>query len=144
MPLFIHSATETPRVFFSSVITYVWYFVIFSTSLLKFSLCSSILFSKLVSIFMAIALNSLSGRLLISTSLRSFFLGSALFFGLESVFSFCLSLCVYLYALGTIATSFSLEVVGLYKSCFMWPKNTVFLGYRPRPSMDIPHVGCMS
>ena len=42
-------------VFFSSD----WFFLIFYNSLLKFSLCSSILLLSLVSIFMTIALNSL-------------------------------------------------------------------------------------
>ena len=44
-------------------------FFIFSNSLLKFSLCSSVLLLSLVSILMTIALNSLSGKLLLSISL---------------------------------------------------------------------------
>ena len=57
--------------FFNSV-TSIWYFFIFSISLLKFSLCSSILFPSLVRIFITITFNSLSGQVLISASLRFF------------------------------------------------------------------------
>ena len=46
-----------------------------SMSLLKFSLCSSIFLLSSVSIFQAIALNTLSDKLLISISLRIFFWG---------------------------------------------------------------------
>lgn len=47
-------------VFFSSFITSVLYFI-FSTSLLKFSLCSSVLLPSYLSIFMITALNSFLG-----------------------------------------------------------------------------------
>lgn len=75
--------------------------------------------------FTTIALNSLSGRLLLSISLRSFFCDLLWFFGLESFFSFCLSLCVYLYSLGITVNSFSLEVVGLCKSVSCGPQNSL-------------------
>ena len=58
--------------FFSSVIvlfncvTYVWFFLIFPTSLLKFSLSSCIVLLILVSTFMTIILNSLLGKLCVS------------------------------------------------------------------------------
>ena len=54
--------------FFNSVVVFFssdWLFFIFSNSLLKFSLCSSILFLSSVSFLIAIALNSLSGKLCI-------------------------------------------------------------------------------
>lgn len=71
------------------------YFLLFSISLLKFSLCSS----SLVSIFKIIILNSLSGRLVTSVSLRSFFLRFHLVLLFEThscVSSFCLTLCLFL------------------------------------------------
>ena len=64
---FLNSIT----VFLNSV-TSIWYFLIFSISLLKFSLCSSILFPSLVRIFMTSTFNSLSGKVLNSASLRFF------------------------------------------------------------------------
>ena len=48
---------------------YDWSFFTFSSSLLKFSLCSSILFLNWVSLLTADALNSVSGKLCISASL---------------------------------------------------------------------------
>ena len=45
----------------------------FSSTLLKFSLCSSLLFPSSISILITIALNSLSGELFISVSLGLFF-----------------------------------------------------------------------
>ena len=56
-------------VFFISVTVFFsfdWFFYIFSSSLLKFSLCSSILFPSSISILITIALNYLSGKLFIS------------------------------------------------------------------------------
>ena len=54
---------------FSSVAS-IWQFLIFSISLLKFSLCSSILLPSSASFFMTITLNPLSTKLFISISLR--------------------------------------------------------------------------
>ena len=54
---------------FSSVAS-IWQFLIFPISLLKFSLCSSILLPSSASFFMTITLNSLSTKLFISISLR--------------------------------------------------------------------------
>ena len=58
-------------VFFSSMIS-VYYFLIFSVSLFRFSLYSCIVLQTSVSIFMTIISNSLSGKLLVFISLRSF------------------------------------------------------------------------
>ena len=66
----------TLLLFFSSVIVCfssvasIWQFLIFPISLLKFSLCSSILLPSSASFFMTITLNSLSTKLFISISLR--------------------------------------------------------------------------
>ena len=74
----IHPSTSSGQllnpssIVFSSVITSVWYFLIFSIALLKFLLCSFIILPSLVGIFMIITLNYLSGRLLIFISLMSF------------------------------------------------------------------------
>lgn len=56
--------------FFSSMVS-VSYFLIFSISLLNFSLCSCIVLLTLVSIFMTIILNFLSGKSCYSISLGS-------------------------------------------------------------------------
>ena len=53
-------------------VTSVCCFLIFSVSLLKFSLCSSTLHFSLVNIFISITWNSLSDKLLIFVSLRVF------------------------------------------------------------------------
>ena len=78
-------------VFFSSD----WFFFIFSNSLLKFSLCSSILFPNSISILITNALKSLTGKLFISVLL--FFQGFSLALSIEassSVFSFYLTFSV--------------------------------------------------
>ena len=68
--LLIHSSVSSnlllilSSVLFISFFSYDWFFLIFSTSLFKVSLSSSILLS-LVSIFMTISLNSLSSKLLV-------------------------------------------------------------------------------
>ena len=94
-------------------------FLYFFNSLLKFSLCSSILLLSSVSTFMTIILNSLPDKLLIFISLRFFFPNVLFFllFGAYFVSSFCLILCVCFYILGKTATSISLEVVTL---CRWW------------------------
>ena len=56
------------NVFFISGIEYFisdWVFVMFPSSLLKFSLCSFILFSNSVNVFIANALNSVSDKLFV-------------------------------------------------------------------------------
>lgn len=62
-------------VFFISVIVFFifdWLFYVFSSSLLKFPLGSSSLFSSSISIFITNALNSLSGKLFIPVSSGAF------------------------------------------------------------------------
>ena len=59
-------------------------FLLYIFSLLNFSLCSSILLLSLLSIFVIFTLNSLSGRLLIST-LLTFFWGFVLFLTLDCI-----------------------------------------------------------
>ena len=88
------------NVFFISVIVFFssdWFFFVFSSYFLKFSWCSSILFSTSSNFLTIIALNSLSSKLFISVSL-AFFRGVwFLFFCLKrysSVFSFCLNFCL--------------------------------------------------
>ena len=70
-------------VFFISVIVFFssgWCFFIFSTSLIKFSLCSPILFLNSASIFINNTLNSSSGKFFISVSLVVFSRGFLLLF----------------------------------------------------------------
>ena len=67
-------------------------FFIFSTSLLKFSLCSPVLFPNSVNIFIINAFTFLSGKIFISVSL--YFQGFSLALSIESfssAFSFCLT-----------------------------------------------------
>ena len=69
-------------VFFISVIVFLisdWFYFIFSSSVLKFSLCSLILFPSSVSILITNALNSLYGTLFIFVSLH--FSGSCSYIG---------------------------------------------------------------
>ena len=73
------------------------FFFIFSSSSLKFPLCSSILFPSSVSILINNAFNSFYGKLFTSVSLGVFFSGFfSLFFHLKQipVFSFCLTFSV--------------------------------------------------
>ena len=77
------------QLLFSSVLTSS--FFIFSSSLLKFLLCSSILYPNSVSILIVNALSSLCGQLFISVLL--FFQGFSFDLSIETnspVFSFCL------------------------------------------------------
>ena len=96
---FIHSSVSPSLmlillVYFSLQLLYsstLVLFFTFSSSLLKFSLCSYILFPSSVSI-LVIDLNSFSGKLFTSLSL-GFFSGFFLFLSFETyspVFSFCL------------------------------------------------------
>lgn len=96
-----HLLWNPSNVLFSSVtavsgsMAYVWYSLVFSISLLKFPLCSSILPIQ-VSFFLTITLNSLSGKLLIFVSLKFFSeVGFFFSFRLEHVLLFILldSLC---------------------------------------------------
>ena len=54
----IQSPVEFLQCIFSSVIAYVWYFLIFNVSLLKFSLYSSVLLPSSVSTLLTITLNA--------------------------------------------------------------------------------------
>ena len=99
---------------------------------MNFLLCSSILLSRPASIFMTIILNSLSDKLLLCTTLRTFLGGSSLvlWFGKHSsVSSFCLSLSVCLY-IQKIALLLSFEGPILCRSHYMLPGNTIFPGYK--------------
>ena len=86
---------------FISVIVFLsfdWFFSIFSSSLLKFSLCSYILFPNSVSVLITNALNFLSGKLFIFISLCIFF--QVFFLALSIETNFCLLillnfLCLY-------------------------------------------------
>ena len=94
--LILYSASSSlllnpSRLFFSSVVvivsfkTSVWYCLTFFYLLVEFLLCSFILLLNSEIIFMAITLNCLSGKLLISLSLISFFWSFILFFHLERI-----------------------------------------------------------
>ena len=102
-------------VFFSSVIS-VWYFLIFSILLLKFSLCSYIVLLTSVSIFTTLILNSLSGITHLHF-IKAFFWGFIVFFSLEHIFLSFFTLCVGFYKLHKIPTSPSLAGVA---SCRRW------------------------
>lgn len=67
--------------FYSSIESFIseWVCFVFSSSLLKFSLCTFILFPNSVSIIFSSALNSLSGNLFISVSLFFFMVFLSLF-----------------------------------------------------------------
>ena len=91
-----------------------------SSYLLKFSLCSSILFFTLVRILTTIVLNSLSGKLPISISWRSASEVFILYFCLEIIFLFLhfpWFFCVSFYAIDKTATSPRQEGVVL---CRRW------------------------
>lgn len=109
----------TINMFFSSMVS-VSYFLIFSISLLNFSLCSCIVLLTLVSIFMTIILNFLSGKLCYSISLGSvsgdLFSFLFLFFGtslLDSWFSLTLSIDAYM--LNKAGTSPNLHGLASYR-----------------------------
>ena len=112
-------------------------FLIIFSIILRFSLCSSILLLRSVNIFMTDTLNSLSGKLLIFVSLKSFsgdFLCSL-------VWNQSLSLLI-------LPTYVCLSLTGKMKKwsccrCFTWFRNKISLATRARHSMDIPYVGCM-
>ena len=92
----------------------------FLSSFLKFSLCSSILSSNLVSIPITNALNSLYIKLFIAVLLVVFFRVFLLFFQLKqsSFFSFCLTFSVSV-ILGETFTYSDLEGVSLCGSISM-------------------------
>lgn len=97
--------------------------LIFSVSLLKFSLSSSILLPSSMRVFMSLTLNSLSGKLLIFTLFNSFpeVLSYSFFWQLFFVFSLFLTLFVCFYVLGISATPPSLERVALCRRCPVGP-----------------------
>ena len=77
-----------PSVFFISVIVFFsshFYMYIFSISMLKCSLCSSILFLNSVHVFITTVLNSLSSKMFISVSLFVFFRDFLLLFQLRPI-----------------------------------------------------------
>ena len=86
-----------------------WLFLIFSISLLRFSLSSSIFLLSLISIFRTTLLNFVSSKLLISVLLSS----SSRVLTYSSVSSFCLILCFYFYVLGRSVMFLSLGEVAL-------------------------------
>ena len=109
-----------PPVYFPLQLLYssplILFFLIVSDSLLRSSLCSSILHPSLGIIFMIISLNYVSDNLLISLLWGLLMRGCLLSFGkCFSVSSFCWALCVCFYALGRKATCLSLEEVVLYR-----------------------------
>ena len=109
-----------PPVYFPLQLLYssplILFFLIVSDSLLRSSLCSSILHPSLGIIFMIISLNCVSDNLLISLLWGLLMRGCLLSFGkCFSVSSFCWALCVCFYALGRKATCLSLEEVVLYR-----------------------------
>ena len=107
--------------FISSIVFFTsdWLFFIFSNSLLKFSLSSSLLLPRSVSTLMTISLYSLSGRLFMSVSFSSFsgFCPFPLFGTYSFVSSFCFFLCAYIYVLGRSPTSPNLRQAALFKRC---------------------------
>ena len=103
-------------VFFISVIVFFifdWLFYEISSSLLKFPLGSSTLFSSSISIFITNALNSWSGKLFIPVSSGAFsgFSLIILFKVNSCIFPFCL---IFSKKLGEIVTYSSLERASLY------------------------------
>ena len=107
-----------PSVFFILFFSYDWFFLMFSTSLLKASLCSSILLS-LVSIFMTISLNSLSSKLLVCFNrfvLEFHFV--LLFRTYPSASSCCLTLSDCFNELGKTGTSPGFISMDLHKGIF--------------------------
>lgn len=118
MPKSIYCIFQFSYGFFSPV-TSSWCFLIFSISLLKLSLWSSIFLLSLLTIFVAITLKSLSDKLFISISWRFFlkFHLVLLFWNIASVSSFCLTSCVGLCALDKTASSPRPEGVA---SCRRW------------------------
>lgn len=118
--------------------------LLFSISPSRFSLCTSIIFLRLVSHFMTITFNYLSCRLLIFTSLSSFS-GTLLCSSILSIFlSFHFAcLCVWLYVLGKIATSLSLWGVILCSTCLCSLEAHSPLSTRASHSMGFPYVCCL-
>lgn len=106
-------------IFFCLITISVWYLLIFSIFLLKFSLCSSILLLRLDSYdHLYDHYFDLFIKYIAYLHLIKLFLGICfLWFGTYcSVSSLCLSLCVRLYVLGEMATSLTLEGVILWRS----------------------------
>ena len=96
-------------------------FPLFSNSLLNFLLCSPILHPGSLSILLSIALNSLSGRLLITISVSSFSMILSCFF-VWNTFLYhliLLILCSPFYVLGKSATFPDLGEVTLCRRCPM-------------------------
>ena len=112
-----------PVFHFSYCILQLWLlFLIFSNSLLKFSLCSSFLLHSSVIIFMIIILNSLSGDCLSSFCLVLFlrYCLAPSFVTYSFAVSFFSSLCgVFFYVLGRLVMFPELGEVALYMRCLM-------------------------
>lgn len=132
----------TPLGYFSVVITYIWYFLVFSISLLKFSLWSSILLPSSVSIFITISLNSLSRRLFIFILFSSF--SGVLFcswIGTYSSFSsFCVKLCACFCVLGKSAMWFALKEWP-YLGDVLWSSEVQ--SHWSTSTRDAPYVVCV-
>ena len=110
-------------------------FLLIFSIILRFSLCSSILLLTSVNIFMTDTLNSLSGKLLIFVSLRSFFWGFSLFFGLESIplsphFAY---LCVF------VCNRQNEEAV--LCRCFTWLRSKISLSHQSQAFYGHPSHG---
>ena len=115
----------------------------FSSSLLKFTLCSSILLLSSVSIFIIIALNSFLGRLLISTSLSSFSDIMSCSFVWNTLLCLLIlpnSLCFFL-VLGRLVTFPNLGEVALCRRHPLGPSNMLPLFIRAICSRGAPYVG---
>lgn len=127
------SVVNSSSVFFSSVITSLWYFLLFPLSLLKFSLCSTILLPNLMSNFMIIIeLCQETAYLSVSfiSFLRFYLIPSFGTYPLVSLF--CL---IMLFYVGKSTVSPSLEGVALFKTCpsgseaqHCFPPNLEFKG----------------
>ena len=127
-----HRSLILSRVFLISLIlffTSVWFFLIFSKSLLKnsnFLLCSSNLLPSSLNIFKVINFTSLSGRLPVSTLPSSFYgIFSCSFGRYFSVFSFCLICWFYFYVFGRFVLFSDLGEVVFHRRCLMYPSSTL-------------------
>ena len=107
---------------FRYCILHLWLVPFSIFSLLKFSLCSSVLLLSSLSIFITVTLNSLSSRFLISISLRCFLkLSPVPLFGTYSfVSSFCITLCICFYVPGRSALPLPFVKKWLCEDGFLW------------------------
>ena len=117
-------------------------------SLLKtsnFSLCSFILLLSSLNIFMIITLNSLLGRLPVSTSLSSssrIYIFSS-FGTYSSVALFCRICCFYFYVFGKLVVFPDLWEVAFCRRCPMCPSITHPLVTQAVCSREAPSVSCV-